>query len=165
MTETATMTRSFHLDGLSCAGCVRRAETALNAIDGVHDASVNLALAQASVRMRADVALDDMQNTLRKAGYPMRVAQIDLELDNMTCGSCVARVEAALAADPAVLRASVNLNTGRAAVDVLAGQGDPNALVRLLDKAGYSARVLSDTAAGGGMTRARASNATPATCG
>lgn len=150
MTETATMTRSFHLDGLSCAGCVRRAETALNTIDGVHDASVNLALAQASVQMRADVALDDMQNTLRKAGYPMRVAQIDLELDNMTCGSCVARVEAALAADPAVLRASVNLNTGRAAVDVLAGQGDPNALVRLLDKAGYSARVLSDTAAGGG---------------
>ncbi|MGY6705295.1 heavy metal translocating P-type ATPase [Roseinatronobacter sp.] len=156
-TNQITASRSFLLDGLSCAGCVRRAETALNAVEGVHDASVNLALSQATIQLDDGVALGDVQTALRKAGYPMRVVQIDLELDNMTCGSCVARAEAALLSDPQVLRASVNLNTGRAQVTLPAGQGDPAALAQRLEQAGYPARLLSDDAAQNSDPRARQS--------
>ena len=156
-TDQITASRSFALDGLSCAGCVRRAETALNAVEGVHDASVNLTLSQATIRLDDGVGLDRVQTALRKAGYPMRVAQIDLELDNMTCGSCVARAEAALLSDPQVLRASVNLNTGRAQVTYPDGQGDPAGLLQRLEQAGYPARILSDDTMQDSDPRARQS--------
>ena len=156
-TDQITASRSFPLDGLSCAGCVRRAETALNAVEGVHDASVNLALSQATIRLDEGVGLDRVQTALRKAGYPMRVAQIDLELDNMTCGSCVARAEAALLSDPQVLRASVNLNTGRAQVTYPDGQGDPAGMLQRLEQAGYPARILSDDTTQDSDPRARQS--------
>ncbi|WP_175783416.1 heavy-metal-associated domain-containing protein, partial [Burkholderia anthina] len=45
------------------------------------------------------------------------VATTELDIDGMTCGSCVARVEKALAKVPGVTHASVNLATERATVD------------------------------------------------
>jgi P-type Cu+ transporter len=57
-------------------------------------------------------------------------------VENLTCGSCVARAETALAAVPGVLSAQVNLATRRA--DLLTGDGfDAAALSAAMDKAGY----------------------------
>ena len=57
----------------------------------------------------------------------------------MTCASCVARVERALAAVPGVATATVNLATERATVT---GTADPAALVAAIEGAGYDARPL-----------------------
>ena len=37
----------FGVEGMTCASCVRRAEAALTKVDGVQEASVNLATEQA----------------------------------------------------------------------------------------------------------------------
>jgi len=65
------------------------------------------------------------------AGGPIQ----ELAIGGMTCASCVGRVERVLAAVPGVVRASVNLASGRATVQ---GAGvDRQALVRAVEKAGY----------------------------
>lgn len=78
--------------------------------------------------------------------------QLDLAIDGMTCASCVLRVEKALAAVPGVTRATVNLATQRAHVDLAAAdQTDVGfraaALIAAVRKAGYEANPVSTSTA------------------
>ena len=63
-------------------------------------------------------------------------ARLVLPVTGMTCASCVAHVEKALAKVPGVQRVAVNLATESAAVE---GSGlDAQALARAVDAAGYA---------------------------
>ncbi|MEM1074293.1 MAG: heavy metal translocating P-type ATPase [Pseudomonadota bacterium] len=68
---------------------------------------------------------------------------ITLSIDKMHCGSCVGRVDRALAAVPGVDAVSVNLATETA---VITGQGKKlaSALMRASEAAGYPARVAKE---------------------
>ncbi|KVX25414.1 copper-transporting ATPase [Burkholderia ubonensis] len=70
-------------------------------------------------------------------------APIELEIEGMTCASCVARVEKALAGVPGVTRASVNLATERATVDAAAGVTTAQ-LVDAVRQAGYQATPVAE---------------------
>ena len=61
-----------------------------------------------------------------------------LNIEGMTCASCVARVEKALRAVPGVSGASVNLATEKASVQ---GQAAPQALAAAVRAAGYEADI------------------------
>jgi heavy metal translocating P-type ATPase len=60
---------------------------------------------------------------------------LDLEIQGMTCASCVARVERALKAVPGVTLVAVNLATERAEVH---GTAAPEALIGAVTKVGYA---------------------------
>ena len=64
----------------------------------------------------------------------------------MTCASCVGRVEKALKKVPGVEAAEVNLATETAEVRWSIAAPDLAALAAAVDKAGYTARILSDAA-------------------
>jgi len=84
----------------------------------------------------------------------------ELEIRGMTCASCAARVEKALAKVPGVSRASVNLATEKATVEVREDVA-PEALTAAIEKAGYEAAPLATetaTLAIGGMTCASCAN-------
>jgi len=142
--EQDTEERRLPLGNLSCAGCVRRAEAALSAIAGVHEPSVNLATHEARVLLTPSVDMDNLRREMQRAGYPLRTGQIELSLEGMSCASCVARVETALQVQPGVLRATVNLATGRAQIEHIEGQGDASALIAAATSAGYPATLLDD---------------------
>jgi Cu+-exporting ATPase len=73
-------------------------------------------------------------------------AALTLQIDGMTCASCVMRVEKALKQVPGVVSAEVNLATEAATVQ-LAGHAAPvDALVAAVDKAGYTAHPVSPEA-------------------
>ena len=56
--------------GMTCAACSARVEKALNAAEGVIEASVNLATEKATVRYNTDVIrLSDIKKTIERAGY------------------------------------------------------------------------------------------------
>ena len=62
----------------------------------------------------------------------------ELDVEGMTCASCVRRVERALAKTPGVTEATVNYATERATV---AHAGDVADLVAAVERAGYAARA------------------------
>ncbi|MSO85774.1 MAG: copper-translocating P-type ATPase [Rhodospirillales bacterium] len=64
---------------------------------------------------------------------------LDLAIEGMTCASCVARIEKALAAVPGVTGAEVNLATERARVKFRAGETVTSDLLRAVGRAGYKA--------------------------
>lgn len=74
-----------------------------------------------------------------------RPVDLDLQVEGMTCASCVARVEKALLKVPGVSQASVNLATEKASVKAQPGVDLP-ALVAAVEKAGYTARPVEDRA-------------------
>ncbi|MDD2868410.1 heavy metal translocating P-type ATPase [Neomegalonema sp.] len=136
---------SLPVEGMTCASCVGRVEKALRAVPGVREASVNLATERASVRAEPSVDRAALVEALGRIGYavPAPVAspgKIELEVEGMTCASCVGRVEKALTAVPGVEAASVNLATERATIRGSAGAA---ALVEAVGRIGYQARPLA----------------------
>jgi Cu+-exporting ATPase len=69
---------------------------------------------------------------------------LDLEVSGMTCAACQANVQRALARQPGVADASVNLMTGQARVTFDAALTQPAALMAAVDAIGYGA-TLPDT--------------------
>ncbi|MES2103563.1 MAG: heavy metal translocating P-type ATPase [Pseudomonadota bacterium] len=132
--------------GMSCASCVARVEKALSAVPGVRQASVNLA--NESARVTADRPLDVpvLQKAIEKAGYSLQQQELDLDVQGMTCASCVGRVERVLRKIPGVLDVSVNLATESARVSLL-DSADVGRLIAAVDKAGYHA-TQKQTASG-----------------
>ena len=136
-------TLAFEIDGLSCAGCVRRAESALEAVGGVARADVNLATRTGRVTFEPGAGQDarDVAGALGAAGYPAVRHVHSLQIEGMTCASCQSRVEAALAGVPGVLTAQVNYATGTARIEALFD--DPAPLRAAVADAGYDAQVKS----------------------
>ncbi|MEX0681667.1 MAG: heavy metal translocating P-type ATPase [Balneolales bacterium] len=71
-------------------------------------------------------------------------ARQTIRIDGMSCASCVANVERALKSVDGVVRADVNLATSEARVEYEHKQGNTEALVRAVEKAGYGAGMLEE---------------------
>ncbi|MDA8392120.1 MAG: HAD-IC family P-type ATPase [Actinomycetota bacterium] len=142
----------LRLEGMTCASCVRRVERALGAVDGVAGARVNLATESASVELAegSTPGRDALVAAVEKAGYRVVTAaartgggstSVRLDVEGMTCASCVRRVERALGAVDGVAGARVNLATESAEVDLSAAV-DVGQLLAAVQAAGYSARPV-----------------------
>jgi Cu+-exporting ATPase len=59
----------FPVRGMSCASCVVKVERALRDVEGVREASVNLAAERATVEAAATVPIDVLRRAVREAGY------------------------------------------------------------------------------------------------
>ncbi|XSG74699.1 heavy metal translocating P-type ATPase [Herpetosiphon llansteffanensis] len=65
-----TAERTLPITGMTCAACVTRVEKAARKVDGVLDATVNLATESASIRYLPDQAsLEQIKAAISKAGY------------------------------------------------------------------------------------------------
>jgi Cu+-exporting ATPase len=61
---------TISVGGMTCAACVRRVESALEAIDGVKDAAVNLSTARATVIHEPGWAgVEALRRVISDAGY------------------------------------------------------------------------------------------------
>lgn len=136
---------NFGIGGMNCASCVGRVETALGRVEGVQDARVNLASETASLQVASGFDPKDAVAALATAGYPATVQTRRYAIENMSCASCVGRVERALAAVPGVVDVSVNLAREEAVVQSLTAEPDA-AIVQAAQAAGYPATPVTDTA-------------------
>ena len=129
----------FAIEGMSCASCVSRVERALSKVEGVENASVNLATNSATVAF--DSAIVDATGlfaAVEKTGYEPIAKTIDLTVEGMSCASCVARVERVLTRLPGVRSASVNLATNAARIDYLPTTTSLDDIDAAIRKAGYT---------------------------
>ena len=129
------------IQGMDCASCAARIERALSAVPGVESASVNFAAEEATISLAPDAA-PDLAAAVQDIGYRVREREIELAIEGMHCASCVQKVERALAAQPGVVQAAVNLAAETARVRTVPGAVDPGDLVAVLERAGYAAREV-----------------------
>ena len=134
---------NLQIEGMTCSSCVRRVENALLATDAVLEASVNLATEKASVSLKPGANIQAVIASVEKAGYQVATKTWTLTVADMSCASCVGRVEKAFKAVSGVLDASVNLATEKAQVTALA-EVELISLLAAAKKAGYVARLVED---------------------
>ncbi|MGB5080369.1 MAG: copper ion binding protein, partial [Burkholderiales bacterium] len=146
--------------GMTCASCVARVERALQKVPGVRSVSVNLATEAATLKLAPPVTTQALAKAVAQAGYEVAHQEFDLAIRGMSCASCVARVEKALAKTPGVLSASVNLATERARVVAVAGIG-VEALRKAVKAAGYEAEPVHLQEEAAGKSAAPAARALP----
>ena len=139
LAETAAPARLLlPVQGMSCAACVAHVEKALAAVPGVRKAAVNLATESAAVEGES-LDLEALRRAVDRAGYQVPAVVHRLQIEAMTCATCVGRVEQALAAVPGVIGAGVNLASETATVEALSTL-DRGALLAAVERAGYGAR-------------------------
>lgn len=141
---------SLPVSGMTCASCVGRVERAISAIPGVKTASVNLATERADVTFIGAADPQAVVEAIERAGYAVHEETTELAIQDMTCASCVGRVEKGLRQVPGVIEASVNLATERARVRHLAGVVTIADLEAAIEKAGYTSRRVAAAAGGAG---------------
>ncbi len=110
-------------------------------VDAIGEAGYRAAVRDATLEAGATThAAHGLHDDTPSAAATVRApaATIELDIDGMTCASCVSRVEKALANVPGVTRASVNLATERATVDAAAGVS-ASQLAAAVKQAGYGA--------------------------
>lgn len=134
---------SLPVEGMTCASCVGRVERALKAVPGVQTATVNLATERADITFGDRADPQAAVGAIESAGYAVREETTELGIEDMTCASCVGRVEKALRQIPGVIEANVNLATERARVRHSAGLVTTAMLEATVEQAGYKARRLS----------------------
>jgi len=133
------------VEGMTCASCVRHVEQAISKLPGVEAVDVNLATGKAFVRLGAPVSALQIAEAVRDAGYEVPEATVELQIEGMTCASCVRAVEKALANLTGVLSADVNFAASKALVRYVPGAIGPQEMIRAVEDAGYEARLADAT--------------------
>ncbi len=132
------------IGGMTCASCVATIESGLSGLEGVREASVNLATERATVIYDPELVNEKkLVETVTELGYEPRVEKVTISVGGMTCASCVATIEGALSQVPGVVTASVNLATERATVEYLPTQVTVGELKRAIIEAGYEVREVA----------------------
>ncbi len=111
--------RSIRITGMSCASCVKAIETALRKLEGVENASVNLATESAYVEYDpSKVSLEKIIETIEKIGYSVLRDEkaVTVRIGGMSCAMCVKAIETAVSKLPGVKSISVNLSTESARI-------------------------------------------------
>lgn len=80
--ENEVKTRTLKVEGMHCAGCVNTVEDWLTRMDGVREARVNLATDSAYVTYTGDLALNDFERPIAKAGYKLLTEESSANQDS-----------------------------------------------------------------------------------
>lgn len=74
--------KTYDVEGMTCASCVKRVEDVINELEGVESATVNLATEKAQVLYSPDVIKESrIFDAVSGAGYSLSLAEEDLGLD------------------------------------------------------------------------------------
>ncbi len=128
--------------GMTCANCVVAVERNAKKAAGVTDAAVNFASERVTVSYDPDVGggaqvTADVIDRIRRAGYDVPTAEVELPLLGMTCANCAATIERRLKKTDGVVDAAVNLASERATVRYAPGATTRADLVAAVRAAGY----------------------------
>ena len=132
----------YAVEGMTCATCALTVEKVLGKLEGVDQASVNLANETVSLDYDQQVlSFADLEAAVEGAGYRL-VRDLKTEtfdIQGMTCATCALTVEKAVGKLAGIEEASVNLATEKLTVTYDGQNLSPSQIVEAVTKAGYQA--------------------------
>lgn len=139
------MKETYVIEGMTCASCAQTVEKAVQKIDGVQVATVNLATEKLSVTAE-NVTDEQIKQAVTDAGYQVADSTIEQTfiIEGMTCASCAQTVEKATQKIDGVQAASVNLATEKMVARFDLEKVTPATISEAVAAAGYQATVASE---------------------
>lgn len=135
-------TKSFKIEGMTCAACAKTIERVTKKLQGVSDSSVNLATEKLKAEFdEAQVTVEDIKKAVEKAGYKALDDGVSrtMKIEGMTCAACASAVERATKKLDGVTASSVNLATEKLNISYDPGLVKISDIKRAVEKAGYKA--------------------------
>ena len=148
----------FPVVGMTCANCAASVERNSKKVQGVTNAVVNFAIEKVTVTYdptvtNAQTVTTDVIDRVKKAGYNIPTAKVELPLLGMTCANCAANIGRSLNKVEGVIDTTVNYANDKAIVTYATGTVTRTDLVTAVRKAGYD---VVETAVGEGLEDAEA---------
>jgi Cu+-exporting ATPase len=145
MSQVAEIT--LPVEGMTCAACAARIEKNVSKLPGVKEVNVNLASERARVVLDGDTSWKDVVEKIEKTGYSVPTRDVEFNIEGMTCAACAARIEKVVSRLDAVKSVNVNLSSEKAHISFVPGVIQESDLIRTIEKAGYGAKLASETVA------------------
>ncbi len=136
--------KTFNIEGMTCAACVRSVEKATSKVEGVEKVTVNLVTNKMEVEYDAAKAdIKNIEESVKKAGYKatLMTEPKQFSVEGMTCAACVNTVEKTAKKTPGVLTAEVNLTTEKLKITVDPSVFNADELKRKVMIAGYQLKT------------------------
>ncbi len=151
----ATKQTSLPVTGMTCANCSLTVERNLKRMDGVKEATVNLATEKASVLYDPAIVNEaQFLALIRDIGYDVPTAKAELPITGMTCANCAQTIERTLGRLGGVVSAGANFASERASVEYLPGVISLAAIQQAIRDVGYDVIVSGEGVAAEDVERA-----------
>ena len=136
---------NLQITGMTCAACSTRIEKALNKMDGVEKASVNLALEKSSINYDSSKLSEaDFEKKIEALGYGVVKQKTELDITGMTCAACSTRIEKVLNKVEGISSANVNLALEKATIEFNPSHISVADIIAKVEKIGYGAHQKAD---------------------
>lgn len=131
---------SIQITGMTCAACATRIEKGLNKMDGVEQATVNLALEKSSIKYDpSKLSEQDFEKKIELLGYGVVKQKAEFDITGMTCAACATRIEKGLNKLDGVAVANVNLALEKATIEYNPSEVTIADIIARVEKLGYGA--------------------------
>ncbi len=113
------MKKTYKIEGMTCASCVRTIEKSVSKIEGASNVSVNLTTEKLMVEFENDLS-NDVIKAVSDAGYKAKLKEnfksVTIKISGMTCATCVNTIEKSLNSTDGVESVNVNFATESAKI-------------------------------------------------
>lgn len=138
--NTEVKEANLQITGMTCAACAIRIEKGLNKMDGVEQASVNLALEKSSIKYDpSKLSAADFEKKIEALGYGVVKQKAEFDITGMTCAACSTRIEKGLNKIEGVAIANVNLALEKATIEFNPSEVTVADIIAKVEKLGYGA--------------------------
>jgi Cu+-exporting ATPase len=135
------------IQGMSCASCVERIETGLSKLEGIKEASVNFAAEKGTILYDPSrVSVNRVVREIENIGYGTRTEEIMIPIREMSCASCVEKIETTLRGLPGVTKAQVNFAAEKATVNFIPSIHSAADLQKAIREIGYEPLEIAQDA-------------------
>ena len=131
---------NIQITGMTCAACATRIEKGLNKMEGVKQASVNLALEKSTIKYDSSKLSEaDFEKKIEALGYGVIKQKAEFNITGMTCAACSTRIEKGLNKMEGVTTATVNLALERATIEFNPSEITIADIIAKVESLGYGA--------------------------
>ncbi|AYM61740.1 copper-translocating P-type ATPase [Agrobacterium fabrum] len=128
---------SVPVEGMTCASCVRRVETAAAKVPGVASSSVNFATKKLTVEPAEGFSARTLGAAIKKVGYDIAPERQEFAVDGLHGEAEAERLKAVLDAVATTVNVKVDASAGKVAVETIGGRRERDALVETAKLAGF----------------------------
>ncbi|CAF1090663.1 unnamed protein product [Rotaria sordida] len=141
------------ITGMTCASCVDSIQRNLSKVEGIHSVCVALLSHKAEIKYNPEYIIpSQIAYLINELGFRAEILDtmehgvdfIDLHIENMTCSSCVRKIETTIGKLPGIYSAEVALltNCGRFKYD--SSKIGPRDIIHELDSIGFPAVLVNE---------------------
>ena len=144
-TQTPTEKMTLPIKGMYCAACIIHVSHALEDVEGVETANVNLATEKATMTLEYAVDLGHLTYALEDAGYGITTQAVTLGLGGVASADSAKQIETAIHSFEGVTSIEVDLSNEQATIEYIPGITGISDFRHAIQDAGFSVlAVISD---------------------